>query len=665
MDDEEKVIDIERRLVGRQPFSYKLKEGTTTLEADSGFGKVGAKMDPKTGALMYEKYEDWITKQKTIKEEIEESNIRFSDESSAIVHFRESEELMLSPDGAVIDHRAKGNVSVENISDKDRMWDIAVDLRPEGPESLMDFNRLEARELDPGKKYGKDYGFNLPESTMALEELISSHPDFPESRVIPAGEPSHINLQLGIKNLHTIPYRDVKVTKAIPELLKNIIFPGEESEDVKIDGGRLLWNIPRIGPNEIRILRYEGDVEAKKPDRIPTGDVEVTAKADDLITPVVVESFEAMCRNMYFIEADETEEPGEWICRFVVENTSHFEVEVIRVEVKDPRSGEVYLNLDQPGIAVPPDGRWESDSWLISGSDRPSFIKNLILNVVPGLSKEMSFNLMKEGGDFHPATLSFRKVFGRSRVEAKRETDVDVELTVENTGDAELEQVFIRDLLPRFLTVRSPSSITVERDGRQLRDNVGVHLEAEDSGPMGQQQLFIRIDDLSSYGGPLSRSERITIRYPATVFRPDPDITIESPAEVDARPYLPGPVVNGKDVAGAPVIKTHQVLRRFSVGKSIEQGKGEGEYEIQLLYRNRGNQTVSGLVLKDIIPENFSGVEFSREPSKEVTPEGVTVLKWSIDKIEPGESLVLSYFIKGEGEYHARDAQIFYNATSD
>ena len=62
--EEEKIVDIERKLVGRVPYAYDLKEGTTTLEADSGFGSVGAKMDPRTGALMYEKFEDWITKEK-------------------------------------------------------------------------------------------------------------------------------------------------------------------------------------------------------------------------------------------------------------------------------------------------------------------------------------------------------------------------------------------------------------------------------------------------------------------------------------------------------------------------------------------------------------------------------------------------------------------------
>ncbi|MGA1822977.1 MAG: hypothetical protein ACMUIG_10675 [Thermoplasmatota archaeon] len=665
MDEEEKIIDVERKLVGRQPYHYALQAGTTTLEADSGFGKVGAKMDPKTGALMYERYEDWITKQKIIKEEIEESNIRFSDDSSAMIHFREKEEAHLAADGSVVDHKAVGIVSVENRSEKDRLWDISVGLRSEGESAYLDFRELTAKELDPKERESREYGINIMEPTIALEEVISTHPDYPESLILVSGKSSHVGLQLGLKNLHTIPYKDLLITKAVPKELRNIIFPGDTVEDVMIEDGKLLWKIPHLNPGEIRILRYEGDLDPQKPDRIPTGDVEIRTRADDLITTIIVDSFEAMCRNMYFIEADETDEPGEWICRFVVENTSQFEVEILRVEVQDPRSGEVFVNLDGPRVFVPPEGRWESDSWVITNKERPSFIKNLLLNVIPGLHKEMTFQMKKEGGDFYPARLSFRKSFDTKRVEAKRETDVGVSMTIENTGDAELEQLFIRDSLPKYLMAPSPSSIRIEREGEVLTDNIGVHVEPVKAGPLADQQLFIRIDDLSRYGGPLGRSERINIYYTTRVFRPEPETTITSPAEVDARPYLSGPVISGQDVAGAPTIETHQVLRKFSVGKSIEQGSLEGLYNIQLLYRNRGNQPVMNLTMKDIIPENFSGSGFTSDPVTEPTPEGMTILKWNIDVIPPGESVVISYTIKGQGEYHPRDAQIFYNATTE
>ena len=40
----------------------------------------------------------------------------------------------------------------------------------------------------------------------------------------------------------------------------------------------------------------------------------------------------------------------------------------------------------------------------------------------------------------------------------------------------------------------------------------------------------------------------------------------------------------------------------------------------------------------------------------------VEALEWTIMRIDPGQSVVISYSIKGEGEYHPSDAQIFYNS---
>lgn len=661
MEDEE-IVDIERKLVGRIPYAYNLNEGTTTLEADSGFGKVGAKMDPKTGALMYEKFEDWITKEKTVRKEIKKSNIRFSDESSAIIEFLESEKVHMGIDSSLREHSSSGVLSVNNRSEKDRIWDVDVKVHEELGIAEMDFNELTSSEIEPGKRVSKTYGLNLHEPSIAVEEAISTDPDLPESRVIISGRQSHVVFQIGMKNLAPIAYDSLVLSKELPEELKNIIFPGEISEDVKVEDGKLIWHLSEIKPMEMRVLRYEGDLTSPKADPIPAGNIHLTAKGKDIISNIVVDSFEAMCRNMYFIEADETEEPGEWICRFVVENTSDFEVEVIRVEVKDSDAGNIYLNLERPDVYIPPGERWESDSWLVTRSERPSFIKNLVLNIIPGLTKKTNYELVKEGGGLFPAGLSFKKSFDRSRVEAKRDTEITAQLVVENTCGADIDHVFIRDSLPAYFLPPSPSMLRVEREGMELRDNVGVHVEPDNVDPSGEQMFFIRIDDLGKYGGPLARGEKLTIRYTTTIHRPEPEQTLKAPAEVDARTALPGPVVSGKDEAGAPVVETMQVLRRFSVGKSIEQGKSAGEYHIEVLYRNRGNNPVSSLTLRDIIPENFKGTQYSMDPVQETTPEGITILEWNIDKVQPGQSVVISYSIKGEGEFHPRDAQIFYNS---
>ncbi|MGA1848670.1 MAG: hypothetical protein ACMUHB_04945, partial [Thermoplasmatota archaeon] len=437
--EEEKIVDVERKLVGRTPYKYQLSRDTTTLEADSGFGRVGAKMDPVTGALMYDKYEDWITKERSLKEEIKETNIRFSDDSGAMIHFQEDEKVKLDVDGNIIDHLAMGVVSVENRSGKDRIWDLEVGLYEETGVARLDFRNVNAKEIEPQARISREYPIRLHEPSIALEEVISTHPDLPESRVVLRGEQTHTVLQLGLKNLAVVPYADMVIKKAIPKDLKNVMFPGDTIEDVAIEEAELVWRIRELQPGEMRILRYEGDLDPTATDRIPTGDIRVKARGLDIITNIVVDSFGAMCRNMYFIEADETDEPGEWICRFVVENTSEFEVEVLRVEVKDPVSGRIHLNLETQGIYVTPGGRWESDAWLISQNEKPAFIKNLVLNIVPGLSKKVGYSLTKDGGSYFPASISFKKTFDKKKVEAKRSTDVTASLTVENTGYADIE----------------------------------------------------------------------------------------------------------------------------------------------------------------------------------------------------------------------------------
>ena len=385
---EEQIIDVERKLVGRTPYHYHLDANETTLRADSGFGKVGAKMDPKTGALMYERYEDWITKQMLQKEEKERESIRFSKGSKAMITFQEKEKVLMAQDGNITEHLAGGLVSVENLSAKDRIWDIDVGLMVEGLDAVLDFDSLSAKELEPGERKSREYRLNLMEPSIALEEVVSTHPDHPQSFILKKGQVTSVSLQLGVKNLDTIQYSDLVISKEVPLDLKNIIFPGEEAEDVSIEEGRLVWRFKKLDPGQVKVLRYEGDMTLDEPEPVPTGDITIKAVADDLSSTVVVTSFEAMCRNMYFIEADETEEPGEWACRFVCENTSQFEVERLRVEVQDPQTNQVYLNLDRTGTYVEPQGRWESETWLVTHRDRPTFIKNMVLNIVPGIMKK-------------------------------------------------------------------------------------------------------------------------------------------------------------------------------------------------------------------------------------------------------------------------------------
>ena len=66
------------------------------------------------------------------------------------------------------------------------------------------------------------------------------------------------------------------------------------------------------------------------------------------------------------------------------------------------------------------------------------------------------------------------------------------------------------------------------------------------------------------------------------------------------------------------------------------------------------------LTLKDIIPPNFSLLDWNPKDMTPMTTETVqgTVLAWKIDSAEPGQRIKFSYTIKGTGEYEREELEV-------
>ncbi len=672
---EDDEVEIKRRLVGRIPYKYEELRDYSHLKPDSGFAQAGAKLDPNTGALMYDKYEDTVIQKEIIREvvvppkprvevpRITPSAIKFSNDSRAMIQLKEEEDIIISPSDKLKMHSTRGTVSIINLSDNDRLWDIDVNLHDETDLAVLDFNNIISTELEPTKKISKEYKIDHYVPSINIKETISTHPEYPESVILEKDKHAHVTFNLELKNLSSISYKNVIVEKMIPDKLKNVTLTDQSIENAAVKEGHLIWRLDELMTGEVHILKYEGDLDADTKDETPMGDIIVKASARDTITNFIITSYDAMCRNMYFVEADETEDPGKWLCNFVCENTSTFEVEILRVEVKDPETEDIYLNLVKPDIPIPPNKRWESKTWLVEGKDQPTFIKTVVLNVIPGISKELNLNLTKESGLFKIASLAFKKSYDKNMAVSGRVTDITATIEIGNIGSAAMEHILVRDLIPKFMA--TPTSFRVERGAIDITNNVKVTVKPEDADVSDDQLLSFHISDLTHYGGALAKGERIIITYTTQLVKPTPDSKIIGKAEVDGKPQLPGPVVSGEVRGGIPIIDIKQILRRFSIGKSIQQGSQVGEYNIGILYKNRGNQPIKNLIIKDILPNNFTGSNYTIDPETIPEPNKGTILTWKINEIKVGETTTILYTIKGEGEYHPSDAQVFYNLGAE
>ena len=70
---------------------------------------------------------------------------------------------------------------------------------------------------------------------------------------------------------------------------------------------------------------------------------------------------------------------------------------------------------------------------------------------------------------------------------------------------------------------------------------------------------------------------------------------------------------------------------------------------------------IKNATIFDLVPTNFQVLTSTPEANIQET-ETKTLLEWQFNVIKPGETIELSYKIKGSGEYKTSDAEILYKA---
>jgi len=645
---------VEKRLVKKVPFKYTYDRDMTVLSPDPGISRVGAKIDARTGALMYEYYEEWVKREMAEKKEREERSILFSEESNAVINFEESEIAEIDQQGETISHRVEGAFRVINRSTSDRLWDVYVEL-DEVSATTLPQDMIKIKEIEPGRTYKLDYLLKKEDISLALEELFIISEDYPNPSSIPMGEALPVEIHLGLKNLTPVKMVDVEVEKLLPGEISNLTtFGGEEDEEVNLEGGKLLWRLNEIGPGEIKILKMTGEIVLKEKDEVEMGRTNVSARAPEKISGVVVKDFGGLCKNMYVVEMSETDVPGTWQCQLTYRNPSAFSVKLERVEVLDAKTREIYLALENMEEVVPPKGVWKSDTWTVENQEKPAFLKNIQFRVIPSLSQEYSFRLTRRGLILKPAHLIYSKSADRKEIASYRPSRLTLTVDIKNGASATFREVLLRESIPEGAVPPKIDEITILKNGSP---SPGIKLWMNYDEEKGEMLLKV-----GAIPGGLRPEEILQVRYPVVISRPAPEEIYSFPTDVVGLPVERGPPVTGKLLGAHPSVNVTLVVKKMAVGKAIEPSGEPGEYKIELFYFNEGNSPVTGVVLRDLLPVNFQLKAASHDPAIKELVSGEKLLEWHFESIAPGEKVRVEYIIKGEGEYSPSDAQIFYNA---
>lgn len=492
-----------------------------------------------------------------------------------------------------------------------------------------------------------------------------------ESFGIVANKPNAVTFVIAARSLYKNSIRNVRIVKNAPPEFKNLIIKEATLGTAKLDNNELSWIIDELPPETTIFLRFSAEVETHTLEPIKTGSIDVSYIASSSFTGGIdIERFRASTRSGVSIDMIEKEErPGLWDCNLVFDNISEFLVQLLNVDVYSPKDErKKFVTIDSNNLPIVASRtQWTSRVWEYESEGYPSFNKKVDFTVLPDFQTdakslialdEVSLILASIGGTIAYEVTELPVELVREAnvllIQSYKATEIRSTLKVLNNGSAPLNQVIIEQ--KNFSDAFQPPNfdeIKVFMGEKEIELNPEA-VEIKEHSP---KTLLIALKNLKD--GPLGMFEpnsTIEVRFPVHAVSPPRDAEFRPEVVYRANTYPLSQEVEYIPTE-IPIVKVIHIRRKYRVGKEIVHIRKAGTYKIILLVENLGNMPIKAFTLMDIVPEKFEGSEYSIEP--EILKEkGQDILKWSINTLEEGKKIEISYEIKGSGTYSPKDAQL-------
>ncbi|MBD3350825.1 MAG: hypothetical protein GF364_04985, partial [Candidatus Lokiarchaeota archaeon] len=287
------------------------------------------------------------------------------------IKITENAKLILDHDGTVKDEdiESSGILSIENISEKNRLWDIELNLGNADTTDLEE-ESVSINALEPETSEDIEYNVSA-EIVPALEikEFISTIND-PEVEFYALAN-NNVNDILCVITLNNVTddvVKNVKLSKLIPagmseyEIASNSAGTIEEEE--LDDGNALTWSIEEVQPDAEEKIEIKMSVMIDDKDtKLRSGKILVDYQLPKSLSGLSVEKFNGYSNNSFYTMSYEMEEnPDKYECQFVFENKSDYKIKLISANVTDIEDTDLkYVEIDPGEIPEIPSGaKWES-----------------------------------------------------------------------------------------------------------------------------------------------------------------------------------------------------------------------------------------------------------------------------------------------------------------
>jgi hypothetical protein len=361
--------------------------------------------------------------------------------------------------------------------------------------------------------------------------------------------------------------------------------------------------------------------------------------------------------SMSGIDRDEGSQPGMWDCNVEFINESGFQVRLEDVKVSQAiTTGTETVVSQTPDKVLNPDESWDFD-FQVEAKDVPELTSEIGFTPLYVMIPRVIGEIFKESTIYEVLSATIDKNVHPAEVDAYANTDMTITNTIMNDGSSPIDKFFLSDGIPSDFIPPLTKDIKVQLGDIDISSREEfvrkILIDPSDQDFSHKHQILVELHNLSNEFSP---GKQMNISYPLLARNPRPPtetqyitpIKIEINSPIEGRSFVKSP---DKE----PELKVRYVKRKLKTLKSIKPGLTEGEFSMSVRVQNKGDVELENVLVKDIIPANFSLTEFT--PPTGATHEVVQVgdiseLHVKVAEIKGGASVSINYNCSGSGDYN-------------
>ncbi|MHA2396542.1 MAG: hypothetical protein ACXAC0_07550, partial [Candidatus Thorarchaeota archaeon] len=561
---------------------------------------------------------------------------------------------------------ASGVLSVNNVSERSRIWNVKVLLGETRDSTDIEDDTLTGGEIDVGGKWETNYGVAVGAPILTFKEVFDTcgtiKTEEPHWAYV-SGKENPVKITLTVTNETDGELDNIILNKTIPPELTNIEIVSAKSGTAEYDEGtkQVVWKDFVIYPHESSSLEISaiGLVEDTEPRK--AGSIVITYRGEDQQRSVLDPELNALTEFLTGIETAETE-PNQWECTLECSNESDLIVRLDKADVylTPEDGGEKQKMIEEtPGIELEPDQEWTS-SFEVESKSTPKCTQDLAYTPARTITKRVLGTIEKESQEIPVYSIDYSKEFDPPAVSSFDKTPVEVTIEVTNNGSANLSEITIEDNLPDDVMPPTTEHITVWIRDAEYTGPYEFLIDPEDQDPEKPHKLTFRVENLRDSVGELEPGESLKINYAIMAWRNRPEKEYPSPVTCTANTEPAGiPAVMESPDDGHKLGVIYK-KRAISTKKAINKGAGAGEYIVVLVVANNGEVTAENIQVTDWIPAGFEYVSTEPEdeaPEVAAVTDGATMV-WTWTRMNPGDKKKIRVTVQGEGEYERREPEV-------